>query len=313
MNDSILILSLLVCIILLLTLLVYLVVSQKRTLHSIKQICNKLSQILEDNTDEKILMFTDNKILIELITQVNNLLNNRQRMNAEYRKSELASKRMLSNISHDIKTPLTVILGYLEIMILNSDSNNIFILKKVENKAKQVMKLINKFFNLAKIEAGDIDFTISSININELCRENIVDFYEILTEKEFQVNVSIPENKIFVYGNVDVLNRIFVNLLSNAIRYGQDGKYIGITLRIDESFAFIDVIDQGKGIEKSLACNVFDRLYTLEDSRNRQLGGNGLGLAIAKSLANKLGGDILLESIPHVKTVFTIKLRRMKY
>ena len=87
----------------------------------------------------------------------------------------MASKRMLSNISHDIKTPMTVILGYLEIMRLNGIQSN-EMMQKIENTAHHVMELITQFFTLAKLEAGDMDLTLEKVNVNEACRENILDF-----------------------------------------------------------------------------------------------------------------------------------------
>lgn len=274
---------------------------------NLKQISQKLSDILEQDSDEKVMVFTDDKTLQDLIGQINRLLLNRQKIKVDYRKQELSSKKMLANISHDIKTPLTVILGYLEILRMDREEDED--LQKVEAKAKQVVEMINQFFTLAKLEAGDTSIEMTKINISELCRENVLGFYELLLQKEFTVDISIPERNIFVQGEKESIDRILSNLLSNAIRYGSDGKYIGIVLREEPDFVSIDVVDKGKGIEKEFAANVFERLYTMEDSRNRQIQGNGLGLTIAKNLARQMGGDILLESEPHVKTVFTVKLK----
>lgn len=277
----------------------------------LEKISENLSHILETDSDEKIMVFTDNKALMNLSGQINQLLLDRQKIKIDFRRQEISSKKMLSNISHDIKTPLTVILGYLEIMCLESPDDKV--LKKVETKAKQVMELINQFFTLAKLEAGDMNIKISKININELCKENILDFYDILSQKNFDVDISIPEQDIFVQGDKDAIHRILFNLLSNAVRYGSDGNYIGFMLREDKNYVWIDIIDKGKGIEKKFASNVFERLYTMEDSRNRKIQGNGLGLTIAKNLANQLGGDITLSSEPNVKTVFTVKLKKILY
>ena len=233
----------------------------------------------------------------------------RQKVKTDYRKQEISQKKMLANISHDIKTPLTVILGYLEIMRLEQAENET--LRKVEAKANQVMELINQFFTLAKLEAGDTNIKRTKIDINELCRENVLDFYELLLQKEFTVELSIPEQKYFVQGDKESLDRILNNLLSNAIRYGGDGNYIGLFLREEKNFIYIDIVDKGRGIEKEFAASVFERLYTMEDSRNRQIQGNGLGLTIAKNLARQMGGDILLDSQPGVKTVFTVKLKHI--
>ncbi len=274
----------------------------------LREITNKLSDILEQDTDEQVMVFTDNKTLMDLCGQINLLLLDRQKIKADFRKQEIASKKMLSNISHDIKTPLTVILGYLEIMRLSNYEDKT--LQKVESKAKQVMDLIDQFFTLAKLEARDKNIEMVKINICELCRENVLGYYELLMQKNFVVDIVIPEQTIFVQGDRESIDRILCNLLTNAIRYGSDGKYIGLFLREEKDFAYIDVIDKGKGIEKQFAASVFERLYTMEDSRNRSIQGNGLGLTIARNLARQMGGDILLQSEPEVQTVFTVKLRK---
>lgn len=276
----------------------------------LKKMSRELSHILENDSNEKVMVFTDNKILIDLCGQINRLLLERQKIKSEFRKQEISSKKMLSNISHDIKTPLTVILGYLEMIRLSHEGDQA--LQKVEIKARQVLELINEFFTLAKLEAGDMKIEVRKININELCRESILSFYDILSGKNFMVDIFIPEDNLFVQGDRDAINRILSNVISNALRYGKDGKYIGFTLRESENHVYIDVIDKGKGIEKEFALSVFERLYTMEDSRNRKIQGNGLGLTIAKNLANQLEGDIFLESEPNVKTIFTVKLKKYK-
>ena len=277
----------------------------------IRRINKKLEEILENGSDEKVMVFTDNPVLMELGGQINRLLIDRQKIRADFKREEISSKKMLANISHDIKTPLTVILGYLEIMRLNHADHEM--LKKVETKANQVMNLINQFFTLAKLESGDTNINLGKVNINEICRENVLEFYDILLQKDFDVDLFIPETAIFVQGEKEALQRILYNLLSNVIRYGSDGKYLGVFLRQDKSNVYIDVVDKGKGIEQEFASNVFDRLYTMEDSRNREIQGNGLGLTIAKNLAKQLEGDIFLNSIPNVKTTFTVSLKKITY
>ena len=196
-------------------------------------------------------------------------------------------------------------------MQLNGSTSEM--LKKTEQKAQSVMELINQFFTLAKLEAGDTDMELSRIDACEICRESILDFYEILTNSDFQVEIDVPENPVYVQGNKEALQRILFNLISNVIRYGADGKYLGMFLRADGNAAYIDVTDKGKGIDKPFADSVFDRLFTMEDSRNRNIQGNGLGLTIAKNLASQLGGTIILNSIPNVKTTFTVKLKKISY
>ena len=310
MNIEIILFFLCICIAVLICIVVYQQFVFRRGIQKqLKEISQKLEKIQDTDSDENIMMFTDEQALMELLVQINRLLENQRKMKVDYRRSQISAKKMLSNISHDIKTPMTVILGYLEIMRINGDKEDEMLLK-VEQKAKRVMELINQFFTLAKLEAGDMELEISRINICEVCRENILDFYELLKQKEFQVEVKIPEEAVFIMGNKEALHRILYNLISNVIRYGLDGRYLGLVLRSVKNDVYIDVIDKGKGIEKEFAGNVFERLFTMEDSRNRRIQGNGLGLTIAQTLAQQLGGEIVLESEPNVKTTFTVKLHK---
>ena len=310
MNNEIILFFLCICIAVLICIVVYQQFVFRRGIQKqLKEISQKLEKIQDTDSDENIMMFTDEQALMELLVQINRLLDNQRKMKVDYRRSQISAKKMLSNISHDIKTPMTVILGYLEIMRINGDKEDEMLLK-VEQKAKRVMELINQFFTLAKLEAGDMELEISRINICEVCRENILDFYELLKQKEFQVEVKIPEEAVFIMGNKEALHRILYNLISNVIRYGLDGRYLGLVLRSVKNDVYIDVIDKGKGVEKEFAGNVFERLFTMEDSRNRRIQGNGLGLTIAQTLAQQLGGEIVLESEPNVKTTFTVKLHK---
>lgn len=288
------------------------IVQKYKMKRQIQAISSELNRILSAKTDEKMMLFTGNPDIIVLMEQINRVLESRQKAKSDYRKAEYNTKRMISNISHDIKTPLTVILGYLEIMRIN-DRYDVSMLEKVEKRAHQVIELISEFFTLAKIEAGDIDLTKTRIHVNAFCKESIVDFYEILTEKEFEVDIKLPENEIYVYSNKEALKRILWNLITNALRYGSDGKFLGMYIRNIGNFVCIDIMDKGKGIEEKQKEQVFERLYKIDDSRNNTMQGNGLGLTIAKELAEKIGGTIELESVPNEKTIFTLKLERMDF
>lgn len=313
MDDTTIVFFLCLCIFLLCCIILYQqYMFRTGTQIKLRKIHQKLKEIIDTDSDESIMVFTENKELMELAAQMNSLLEKHLKVKADYRRSEIASKRMLSNISHDIKTPLTVVLGYLEIMRLNGEATP-EMLAKTEQKAQSVMELINQFFTLAKIEAGDTNMELSSIDICEICRESILDFYEMLTNADFQVEIGLPEHAVYIQGNQEALQRILFNLISNVIRYGSDGKYLGVFLRTDEKNVWLDVTDKGKGIEKAFAKSVFDRLFTMEDSRSRNIQGNGLGLTIARNLALQLGGEILLDSVPDVKTTFTVRLKKISY
>jgi len=289
---------------------------QKNRSDNLKYIHEKLNSIIKNNTSEKLLIFTDDEELIHILIEINNILDHNQKILADYLKAEITMKKMLSNISHDLKTPLTVVLGYIETIKLDtniSSEEREVLLLKVENKTKEVVELVNKFFDLAKLESGDTDIPLTRINMNEVCRKNILAFYDILTYKGFEVIIDIPENNIYCLGNEEALHRIINNLISNAIKYGNEGMVLGLSLRSDDDYVYVEVWDKGKGISETHKDSVFERMYTLEDSRNKRYQGSGLGLTITKRLVEKLNGEIILESKPYEKTLFTIKLKRITY
>ncbi|WP_283750881.1 HAMP domain-containing histidine kinase [Bacillus cereus] len=289
---------------------------RKNSSRNLRYTYEKLNRIVKEQTGEKLLIMTGDTELQKLLVAINHLLDAKQKTNADHAKVEISMRKMLSNISHDLKTPLTVILGYTE--MLNEDKTiskeeQQILLEKVHVKTLEVMELIHKFFDLAKLESGDKAIEITKVNMNEVCREKILSFYDLVTVKGFEVHIDIPERNIYALGNAEVLGRVLNNLISNAITYGDDGKTLGMTVRDDETSVYIDVWDKGKGIDESHIDKVFERMYTLEDSRNRLYQGSGLGLTITKRLVEAMDGEIHLSSKPYEKTIFTVVLTKMQF
>jgi signal transduction histidine kinase len=289
---------------------------KKNESKNLRYIKDKLSSIIKDKTDEKVLIVDADKEMSELLVEINKFIDFNQKVLADYSEKEISMRKMLSNISHDLKTPLTVVLGYIETIKLEPDlksEEKEILLSRAHDKTLEIVKLINKFFDLSKLESGDKDISITRINISEVCRKSILNYYETLNNKGIEVNIDIPELNIYAMGNEEALDRILSNLISNAIKYGSDGKIIGLNLRCDEEFVYVDIWDKGKGIEEKEQDKVFERLYTLEDSRNKYYEGSGLGLTITKRLVERMSGEIILESKPYEKTTFTFKLIRVTY
>jgi len=186
--------------------------------------------------------------------------------------------------------------------------NNDNMVMKVDLRINEILELINKFFDLAKLESGDKVLNIVKVNVCEVCRKNMFELYYILSERKFHVDINIPEKPIYVRADVEALNRVLKNILNNAIKYGGNGKYIGISVNECENTVCIGVEDHGKGILEKDKENVFERMYTLEDSRSKDYEGSGLGLTISKELVEHMNGKIELNSVPNEKTLFTIIL-----
>lgn len=282
-----------------------------QTAKEIKYITQKLEEIISNNSIEKVKVFTGSDEVKSLVAIINEVLDDNHKNKMKYKKTRHSMKKMLSNISHDLKTPLTVILGYTEMLQVTGKERDM--VDKIYIKATEVLDLINKFFDLAKIESGDKQFPMSKVNIGELCKVTLLEFYDSLCNEGIEVDIHIPEKNIYVLGNEEAIRRILNNLISNAFKYGKDGGFLGLTLKEEETFIKIDVIDKGKGIEEKYKEEVFERIFTLEDSRSKAYQGSGLGLTITKQLVETLGGEIHLNSIPNEKTVFSFILHKANY
>ncbi|KZE54088.1 histidine kinase [Brevibacillus parabrevis] len=283
---------------------------------NLEKMHNKLNEIIAEGTSEKLLVFTDDRALIPVLIAINHLLEHNQHRTANFLKMEQSMRKMLSNISHDLKTPLTVVLGYIETINLDPDMDadeRKVLLAKVYAKANEVLELIRQFFDLARLESGDKPISLSRIHMNDVCGKNMLAFYDTLTVKGFEVFIDIPDKLLLAWGNEEALGRVLNNLIANAIQHGGEGRAVGLTLRGDDEFVYVDVWDRGKGIDEMHQDRVFERMYTLEDSRNKAYQGSGLGLTITKRLVEAQGGTIRIQSKPYEKTMFTVKLKRIAF
>lgn len=282
----------------------------------IEYIHSKLKQIVAKGTHERLLLFSSSPALQKLLTDLNRLLDVNHKGAVERAKLEKSMRNMLANVSHDLKTPLTVVLGYIETILQDgsiAEEERERMLRMIHSKAGEVITLMNSFFDLAKLESGDRDVPLSRVELGEVCRRNILSFYDILSSKGMEVEINIPDEPLYIMGNDEALDRVLSNLLSNAISYGDAGGVVGLKLYSDSGKVNIEVWDRGKGIKESHQDKVFERLYTLEDSRNRVYQGSGLGLTITKRLTEQMNGSITLVSKPFVKTSFTLSFRRLTF
>lgn len=289
--------------------------SKKKVLTDLTYIEDKLEHITDTGSKERILLHTEVKQVQSLLIKLNLLLDKNHQVAADHSIIERSMRKMLSNISHDLRTPLTVILGYIEMAEREknlSEENLVGMLDTLKLKSSEVLDLINRFFELAKLESGDKEIELVKLDICEISRKVILDFSSILQKEAFDVAIDIPEYPIHVMGNEEAIIRVLNNLVSNAISYGFDGKMIGLQLSIIEGTAYMEVYDKGRGISESQQDRVFERMYTMEDSRNKQYQGSGIGLTITKRLVEQMNGSISLQSTPYVKTSFKIGFKCME-
>ncbi|WP_051250814.1 sensor histidine kinase [Paenibacillus harenae] len=272
----------------------------------------KLQEANEGGSPEQLLLFTSDRELQNLLIQINRLIESNRKATAAYAGTERSMRKMLTNMSHDLKTPLTVVLGLTETIAKDQtigDRERDRLLSRIHAKALEMAASMNKFFDLARLESEDKPIPLSKVHMNVFCQNMMLFFYDSITAKGLDVAIEIPETPLYALGNEEALERIFGNLIGNAIRYGSEGGIVGLALRGGESAVIVEIWDRGQGIAETDQQRVFERLYTLEDSRNPLYQGSGLGLTISKRLAQNVGGELSVRSIPYEKTVFTLNLK----
>ncbi|MCB2342515.1 sensor histidine kinase [Clostridium estertheticum] len=286
-----------------------------KTLLSMNKKLNQIKIILDDilsgHTDRRIMLNNNLKSISHLVNNINQLVENVCKIDNEKNKQSIIIKKMISNISHDLKTPLTSLVGYIELIKENKNLSEKEVREYLDiahNKACFLNTTLDNFFYLSRLESNDEKFTLEKINLSDMVKEQILFFYNDFLSLSLEPSIDIPEDDIFVLADKLSVSRILNNLLSNSLKYGRDGDKVGISLKIKDFYIYIQVWDNGKGISEKDLSLIFDRLYTVENSRNTKLSGTGIGLSIVKQLVKKNKGTIIVDSIPFTKTSFIFTL-----
>ena len=273
-----------------------------------KYINARLLNIINNSENNYILIPSDIKVVKETAKGINNLLEKFNDRQIDYNRNQKVILQIFTNISHDLRTPITVLKGYIEMLYLQSQKEDLppaihATIEKMQRNSQELVHSVNNLFNLAKIQSGDMVFHIQKVNLTQVCHEIILEFYTILEEEKFHVEVNIEDKPLYANVDIEAVGRILKNLIDNAIKYGNAGKFLGISLYKKDNHIYIEVEDHGAGISEKDKIHIFTRAYTADRKK-----GNGLGLAISQELANSMGGSISVVSIPQEKTVFTIRL-----
>jgi len=282
----------------------------------LNHICKVLDEVSGGNLNQRIRLQNNIKFLSTLSIKVNSVIEEFQKVYEKNKRNEESRKRMISNMSHDLRTPLTSMLGYME-LILDDNTTDVKELSKREeylkivyDKGNYLYNLIEEFFELSKLDSNDINLEIKEINVSEIIRQNIVGFFYEIKKLNIQPKINLPEDDVYALGDERALNRILTNLINNSIKHGLQGTIIGISLINQKDKISVEVYDNGAGIPENEINYIFDRLYTVEKSRRINTRSSGIGLAIVKRLVKALNGTISVSSIPFKKTVFTVTLPR---
>lgn len=288
-----------------------LVIRQWHFKRQLAMVTARIEEIRNGSSNQRVRISTTQKSLNELGGSMNRLIDDFQRSMEKVNWLESERKKMITHLSHDLRTPLTAILGYVEFMQTDktlTEATRQHYFQIISSKGNKLEALIRDFFELSKLEADDELLNLERINIIDKIQEAILSFYHQFQLVQLSPQLQLPEHPIYVWGNGHSIDRIMNNLLSNSLRYGVEGGMIGISVREEDERVWIDVWDQGQGISETDLPHIFERLYTGKASRNAVQQGNGLGLTITKKLVEKQQGEIHVDSIPNQKTSFSFYL-----
>ncbi|WP_409343200.1 sensor histidine kinase [Paenibacillus sp. MBLB4367] len=281
-----------------------------RFLSKVKGMVEALNRAVRGNVNTRLLAKGD-PAFDEVIFSINELIEQLDKLGVRTIKSEAARKSLLTNISHDIRTPLTSIIGYADALkddIAASPELKREYVEIISRKAGALKELIEEIFHLAKLDADEAPMKPEAVDFAEIARESVIAFLPELQMAGMELQVSIPEGSCMVLADRLSMLRIVNNLMKNAVQYGAEGKAAGIELTEYNAEYELCVWDKGAGIAAEDLPRIFERMYRTDRSRSSGHGGSGLGLAIAKALVEKNGGVLLAESEPGRKTAFRFSI-----
>jgi signal transduction histidine kinase len=227
--------------------------------------------------------------------------------------SESSKDQLVVNLAHDLRTPLTSVLGYLDLILkddnLTEEQTNHF-LKIAFTKSQRLEKLLDELFEITRMNYGMLPLKKTEINISDLLVQMKEELYPLFEKNDLTVRTNLPPELPFS-GDGELLARVFENLLTNANRYGYDGQYVDINGFIDDGEVVVQVVNYGDTIPENELPHLFDMFYTGDKSRTAQEDSTGLGLFIAKNIVEQHQGTIAVESSLR-KTQFEVRLPHSK-
>lgn len=253
----------------------------------IRDITNQIRELKDRKTNKKINTQIADKDIEELTCEVNEYLELYKKNEQEKIVFENTLKQGIANMSHDLRTPLTSIIGYLK-LLQNDEIDKKEALDILKNKTNKLNVLINDFFELASIETQDYELDMTKVNLTNVVRDEILSLYEAFQSKGLEPKINILDKPIFIMSDKDSLERIIDNLLSNTLKYAE--KDIEINLEEFNDKVILKISNVCTNVDEKDVLHMFDRFYMADKVRKGQ--GVGLGLSIVKSLMEKMDGII---------------------
>ncbi|MGL5436229.1 MAG: sensor histidine kinase [Lachnospiraceae bacterium] len=283
---------------------------QERSVAYISRISEAMENISQGDLNTTIEVIGDDEFS-SMAENLNKMVEDIRKLMDKEREAERTKNELITNIAHDLRTPLTSIIGYLELISVNNTLEPEMQQKYIDiayTKAKRLEKLIEDLFGFTKLNYGKISMHIGKVDIIKLLSQLLEESYPSFADKtlSYELHSNVPAKVITADGNL--LARLFDNLINNAIKYGADGKRVLVKVHATGATVQVSVTNYGYVIPAEELPLIFDKFYRVEHSRSTNTGGTGLGLAIAKNIVDMHGGIITANSDLN-GTVFMVTLQ----
>ncbi|MCK5823107.1 MAG: sensor histidine kinase [Bacteroidales bacterium] len=255
-------------------------------------------------------------MLKKINQQINLQAKNHTKEIKQLKELEKYRKEFIGNVSHELKTPIFNIQGYLLTLIeggINDPNINELYLKRAEKSIDRMILIVNDLEAISKLEAHKLELNYDNFNIEELIND-IFDM-QMLRAKEKNISFNILNNlnkKLIVNADKKWISRLVINLIVNSINYGKNDGNTSISIKELENKYLIEISDNGCGISETELPRIFERFYRADKSRSREQGGTGLGLSIVKHIIEAHNQQITVESIVNKGTKFAFTLNKAK-
>ena len=275
---------------------------QRKMARDVETIARAVKQISEGDLSTRLELEGEGE-LTDIAENLNRMEEDIQELIDKERTSEQSKTDLITNVAHDLRTPLTSILGYLELLRKKY-------LDIAYNKSVRLQKLIEELFGFTKLSYGKINMNVAKVDIVELLAQLLEESYPNFQKNGLSYDFVSNRKSQIIEADGDLLARLFDNLIGNAIKYGKEGKRVRVNLRADREIVTIKIVNYGYVIPANELPLIFDRFYRTDHSRTNASGpgGTGLGLAIVKNITDMHHGTVSVSS-DLSGTVFTVRLK----
>ncbi|WP_125154116.1 sensor histidine kinase [Clostridium rectalis] len=251
----------------------------------------------------------DKRVHIRAEDEIGELANSFNLMAESLEKIEVNRRQFISNVSHEIRSPLTSIKGFIGGIIdgvIPEEKVNYY-LTLAYDEIQRLTRLVNDLLDLSSIEAGQLKLNIEEVNVNEIIRLAVIRFETKIKNNKINVEVTLQDDDLYVVADKDRLTQVVTNLIDNALKYGEDGGKIEINTKVKGNKVYVSVFNTGKKIKEEDLKNIWSRFYKADKARSSKIS-TGLGLSIVRSILTQLGEDIWAENRDDgVEFTFTLK------